>query len=215
MNIILIGPPGSGKGTQAEFLKNTYGLVHLSTGQMLRDEIAEGTELGQKAKDMIDSGQLIADDLVVSMLNETLSKPDYRVGVILDGFPRTVKQAVCLDDMLKKLDRTIDHVIQIKIDEPVLMKRITGRFYCGQCKANYNDFFKMPDEQGVCDICGASDFMRRPDDSAETLKTRLKKYQEETQPIIPFYIGKGVLKEVDGSLPMEEVSRQIAEIIEN
>lgn len=215
MNIILIGPPGSGKGTQAEFLKNTYGIIHLSTGQMLRDEISKETDLGRKAKDMIDSGQFISDDLVIGMLNGTLSQPDYRVGVILDGFPRTVNQAVYLDSMLSELDRNIDHVIQIQVDEGVLMKRVTGRFYCAHCKANYNDYFKMPQEDGVCDTCGGTEFLRRPDDSQETLKTRLKKYQEETQPIIPYYMGKGILKTVDGAQPLEDVSRQISEIIEN
>jgi adenylate kinase len=215
MNIILIGPPGSGKGTQAEYLKNTYGIIHLSTGQMLRDEISKESELGKKAKEMIDSGQLIADDLVIGMLNDTLSQPDYSVGVILDGFPRTVNQAVYLDQMLKDLGRSLDHVIQIDVDEAVLKKRVTGRFYCASCKANYNDYFKLPQEKGVCDICGATEFLRRPDDSPETLKTRLVKYQEETQPIIPYYIGKGILKKVNGSLPLEEVSKQISEIIEN
>lgn len=214
MNIILLGPPGSGKGTQASFLKEQYGLMHLSTGEMLRKEIAKETELGLQAKEMVDSGQFISDEIIINMISQKLDEPDYRVGVILDGFPRTVKQVTALEDMLADKGLSLDHVIELQVDESALVKRIAGRFHCASCNAAYNEFFKVPHEPGVCDVCGGHEFKRRPDDSVEKVKTRLRLYHEETAPILPYYVGKGILKKVDGLQDMTKVSEDIRKIIE-
>ncbi len=214
MNVILLGPPGSGKGTQAQHLKDRYGLMHLSTGDMLRQEIAMGTPLGREAKDMIDSGGFIADHVVIDMIDQCLSKPDYSVGFILDGFPRTTAQARALDEMLKVHNRTIDHVIELKINEDLLVKRITGRFMCVECGACYNDFFRKPREEDTCDVCGVHEFKRRADDTENTVKKRLEIYHKETMPIIPYYLEKGILHEIDGMCSVEEVALDVDRIIE-
>lgn len=214
MNIILVGPPGSGKGTQASFLKEQYGLMHLSTGDMLRDEIAQQTELGNKAKDMVDSGQFIPDDLIIDMIESRLGDPAYDVGVILDGFPRTVNQAIALKDMLEKQNKKIDAVVQLDIDDAILMKRITGRFHCAECGEGYNTFFKKTAEENVCDICGSSDFKRRSDDTQDKVVTRLRKYHEQTKPILPYYLGCGLLKVVNADQPMDIITEDIRKVIE-
>ncbi len=214
MNIILLGPPGSGKGTQAQFLKEQYGLLHLSTGDMLRHEVSMGTSLGLKAKDLIDSGQFVSDALILKMIGQYLDQPDYSVGIILDGFPRTPTQASALDAMLKDKDTTLDHVIELQVEEKVLAKRIIGRYSCQQCGAGYNEYFKLQQEPGVCDVCGGHEFKRRADDEAEKLRTRLKLYREQTEPILPYYMGKGIFKKVDAAQDISDVSSDITRIIE-
>ena len=214
MILILMGPPGSGKGTQAKFLSETYGLVHLSTGDMLRAEIEAGSDLGHQAKDLIDKGALVPDSLILNMIQEKLTQPAYRVGIILDGFPRTSNQAVGLDKMLDAFSLAVDRVIQLKIDSEVLTKRITGRYYCTHCKANYNTFTKEPEEKGVCDTCGHENFARRDDDSEETLVTRLERYDQQTLPVLPYYLGKGILTEIDAAQSMQDVSEAIVKVIE-
>jgi len=214
MNIILLGPPGSGKGTQAQHLKDRYGLMHLSTGDMLRREIAQGTPLGLEAKEKLDSGQYVPDPIMIDMISHYLDKPEYSVGVILDGFPRTTAQAQALDDMLEDRSMIIDHVIELSVDEDLLVKRIIGRFMCKECGACYNDFFRLPEEPGVCDICGGNEFQRRADDTENTVKKRLEVYHAETMPIIPYYLGKGILHKIDGMRSVEEVAAEIDAIIE-
>lgn len=214
MNIILLGPPGAGKGTQAQRLTENYGLMHLSTGDMLRQEMSRGTELGVQIKSVMDSGGLLADDIVIDLISKTLDLPDYGVGVILDGFPRTEKQAEALDGMMKSKGLALDHVVEIKVDDETLVKRISGRYICSECGACYNEFSKQTVEEGVCDICGTSKFVRRPDDKEATVRARLKKYRQETMPIIPYYLGRGVLREVNGMLGIDKVSEQINGILE-
>lgn len=214
MNIILLGPPGSGKGTQAQFLREHYGLMHLSTGDMLRHEVECETPLGQQVKNLMDSGQLVPDGLVIEMLSQYFDLPEYSVGIILDGFPRTTPQAIALDEMLERKGLDIDHVLEIQIDENLLVKRISGRFICVDCGAAYNEYFKIPVESGICDICGGRDFKRRVDDDTDKLRMRLRLYREQTHPIVPYYLGKGVLKTVDGAQDVEKVSKDISLIIE-
>lgn len=216
MNVILLGPPGAGKGTQAQRLKENYGLMHLSTGDMLRHEIEKKTDLGLAIKETMSKGGFVDDETVISLIANVLASPEARVGVILDGFPRTERQAIALDDMLKKRKVAVDHVIEIKVDDEALVKRISGRYICKtkNCGASYNDFFKKPVVAGVCDVCGGSEFMRRPDDTEEAVRTRLKKYYHETMPIVPYYLAKGVLREVNGMLGIDKVTEQINALIE-
>ncbi len=214
MNIILLGPPGGGKGTQADLLKDRYGLMHLSSGDMIRREIQEGTELGLQAKEYVDSGRLMPDKLLIEMISDILDRPEYKVGVILDGFPRTWAQAGALEEMLAKKKQRIDHVIELSVDEALLVSRITGRFSCADCGAGYNDFFKKPQEEGICDVCGSEHFQRRKDDTVDTVKERFKIYREQTMPIVPYYEEKGVLEVLDGAAKVEEVARAINNIIE-
>ena len=214
MNIILLGPPGAGKGTQAERIQEQYGLVHLSTGDMLRKEIANGTPLGLQAKDIIEKGILFPDHLMISMVAAFLEKPECKTGIIFDGFPRTVNQAIALDDLLYKTGRALDYVVEIKVKDEDLVKRISGRFSCQDCGAGYNDYFKETLEPGVCDVCGSENFVRRSDDNTQAVKTRLKKYYEETMPILPYYLGKGILVQVDGTKDMKVVTEEIDKIIQ-
>ena len=214
MNIIILGPPGAGKGTQAQRLKEIYGLMHLSTGDMLRHEMSQGTELGKRIKSVVDAGGLIEDQVVVNMISNRLEDPEFRVGVILDGFPRTRAQAEALDTMLKEKNKSLDHVIEIKVDDEALVKRISGRYMCKECGACYNEFFNPPAEEGVCDTCGSKEFVRRDDDQEETVRARLTKYRQETMPIVPYYIEKGLLREVNGMLGIDKVSEQVNSILE-
>jgi adenylate kinase len=214
MNIILLGPPGAGKGTQAQRLKENYGLMHLSTGDMLRQEIAKGSDFGKRIKESVDSGRFVPDDVMVAMIAHLLGQPEYRVGVILDGFPRTENQAASLDVMLKSKKMSIDHVIEIKVDDEALVKRISGRYMCGECGAFYNAFSKKPLEEGICDVCGSSNFVKRADDKEETVRARLKIYRQETMPIIPYYLERGLLREVNGMLGIDKVSEQINSLLE-
>jgi len=210
VKLVLLGPPGAGKGTQAKRLEETRGLKQLSTGDMLRAAVAAGTPLGLQAKQVMESGQLVRDDLIVAMIAERIVKPDCAKGFILDGFPRTVQQAEALDAMLAaKGLGAIDRVIEIAVDEPALIERIAGRYSCAKCGAGYHDKFKQPRKPGVCDGCGATEFSRRPDDRAEAVAVRLTAYRQQTAPILPYYRARGLLKTVDGMAEPGEVARQI------
>ena len=213
MNIILLGPPGAGKGTQAKRLEETYGLVQLSTGDMLRAERASGSALGQQVQAIMDAGKLVSDDIIIALIAQRIDQLGKGKGFILDGFPRTVPQAEALDAMLKEKALKLDHVIEMTVDEAALVDRITGRFSCSKCGASYHDRYHRPRVEGTCDVCGSHDFVRRADDKAETVKARLAAYREQTAPILPYYRAKGVLRTVDGMAEIDDVTRQIEGIL--
>ncbi|HYH39293.1 MAG TPA: adenylate kinase [Azospirillum sp.] len=213
MNLILLGPPGAGKGTQARRLEDTRGLVQLSTGDMLRALVASGSPLGQQAKEIMTAGKLVPDELVIQMISDRIDQPDVKAGFILDGFPRTVAQAEALDKMLADKGLKLDHVIEMKVDDAALTERITGRYTCAKCGKGYHDSFEKPAVAGVCDVCGSTEFKRRADDNAETVKTRLDQYHAQTAPILPYYRERGVLKSVDGMADIDVVTGQIAAIL--
>ena len=213
MNLILLGPPGAGKGTQAKKLTDERGLVQLSTGDMLRAEVASGSPLGVEAKKIMDAGQLVSDAIVIGMIDGRTNKPDTAKGVIFDGFPRTVAQAEALDAMLAKKGKKIDAVVELKVDDAALVERISGRFTCAKCGTGYHDKFARPQRDGICDKCGSTEFTRRADDNAETVKARLLAYNQQTAPILPYYRAKGVLHSVDGMADMSEVARQIDRVL--
>ena len=214
MNIILLGPPGAGKGTQASRLEADRGMVQLSTGDMLRAAVAAKTEVGLKAKAVMDAGDLVSDEIVTGILSDRLAEPDIANGFILDGYPRTEAQAVSLEKLLAGKAMTLDHVIVMDVDEDALVERITGRFSCASCGEGYHDTFKQPKKEGVCDICGSTSFKRRPDDNAETVRNRLAEYRAKTAPILPYYEGKGLVRHVDGMASMDEVTRQIEAVLD-
>ena len=209
MNIILLGPPGAGKGTQAKRLEQSRSIVQLSTGDMLRAAVDKGSELGKKAKTIMDAGQLVPDDLMIEMISQRIDEPDCKNGFILDGFPRTTPQAEALDRMLAEKTLKLDAVVEMQVDDEALVGRITGRFSCAKCGAGYHDTFQRPKTEGVCDACGGTEFKRRADDNEETVRARLTAYHAQTAPILPYYDGKGVLKTVDGMAPIDEVTGQI------
>ena len=214
MHLILLGPPGGGKGTQAKRLQDDYGLVQLSTGDMLRAAVASGSEIGKQAKAVMEAGKLVSDDIVIGIIADRIKQPDAKKGFILDGFPRTVAQAQALDTMLTERGLKIDAAIEVRVPDSRIVERITGRYTCAKCGAGYHDKFQRPKVDGLCDACGGKDFVRRADDNAATVQSRLDAYHAQTAPILPFYDDKGVLKVVDGTLPIEEVTKRLKDIIE-
>ncbi|MDY6825865.1 MAG: adenylate kinase [Bacillota bacterium] len=214
MLIILLGPPGAGKGTQAEQLVKEFGLAYISTGDILRKAVKEKTVLGRKAQDYMDSGQLVPDDLVIDIVKERLQEPDCQKGALLDGFPRTVAQAVALDKMLPLIGTKIDTVVLLEVDESELIDRLTGRRVCSNCGANYHMKFNPPKVRNVCDQCGG-DLFQRDDDTLETVKERLEVYKKQTEPLIDFYRDKDLLSAIDGNKDIEEVFKQIVAVIKD
>ena len=214
MILILLGPPGAGKGTQARLIERDHGVVQLSTGDMLRELAGQDSALGREIKSVLDAGQLVSDDLIARMISARVSQDDCRRGFILDGFPRTLVQAHLLDEMLDKKGLRVDAVIQLAVDEDVLVDRITGRFTCSACGEGYHDRFKLPTVEGVCDVCGGTTFKRRSDDNEDTVRRRFAAYREQTAPILPYYEEKSLLREVDALRPIEAVSADIRAILE-
>lgn len=214
MNIILLGPPGAGKGTQAQKLVEGRGMVQLSTGDMLRAAVAAKTPVGLLAKAVMDAGDLVSDEIVTGILSDRLDQDDVRRGFILDGYPRTGAQAESLERLLAEKHMKLDHVIEMVVDEDALVDRIAGRFSCASCGTGYHDRYKKPKVDGVCDVCGSTAFRRRPDDNAETVRNRMAEYRAKTAPILPFYEAKGLVRRVDGMAPIEEVEKAIAAILD-
>ena len=213
MNIILLGPPGAGKGTQAKRLEDSHGLIQLSTGDMLRAAVAAGTEVGKKAKAIMDAGKLVDDETMIGIISDRLDQPDLVKGFILDGFPRTVAQAEALDQLLESKSKALDAVVEMRVDDAALTSRITGRYTCANCGQGYHDEFQKPSVEGTCDKCQGTDFSRRADDNAETVKSRLEAYHVQTAPILPYYEGKGILKGVDGMAGIDEVTKEIQDVL--
>lgn len=213
MNIILLGPPGAGKGTQARILMEDMGLVQFSTGDMLRAAVAAGSEVGKKAKAVMDAGDLVSDKIVIGVVADRLDEPDAKSGVIFDGFPRTVAQAEALDRLLAAKGLILDAVVAMDVDDDLLVDRVSGRFTCGACGEGYHDTHKRPARDGVCDNCGATTFKRRADDNAETVRSRLTTYHADTAPLIGYYSGTGKLKTVDGMADIDDVAQAIRGVL--
>jgi len=213
VNLILLGPPGAGKGTQAKRLEESHGLVQLSTGDMLRAERSSGSDLGRQVQATMDRGAFVSDDIMIAMIEKRIASPDCSKGFILDGFPRTVRQAEALDAMLARRGIKLDHVIELVVDDRALVDRIAGRFSCSGCGASYHDRYKLPRVEGVCDVCGSRDFVRRADDKPETVLARLKVYHDQTAPILPYYRARGILRQVDGMADIEHVTREIEALL--
>lgn len=213
MNIILLGPPGAGKGTQSAGLVERHGMRQLSTGDMLRAAVKAQTPVGLKAKAVMDAGELVSDEIVADLIDAELAAMDADTGAIFDGYPRTASQAETLDAILGKHGRTLDHVIELGVDEDALVERITGRFSCANCGALYHDTANPPAKDGVCDTCGGTEFKRRPDDNEETVRHRMGVYRSETAPILPGYEARGIVSCVDGMAGIDEVASAIDAIL--
>ena len=214
LNIILLGPPGAGKGTQASRLQATRNMVQLSTGDMLRAAVKAQTPLGLEAKGIMDSGGLVSDSIVNRLIDENLDALNPAQGVIFDGYPRTLEQAVSLNNLLAAHDRSLDHVVELVVDEDELVERIIGRFSCARCGTGYHDRFKRPVVEGVCEACGGTEFKRRPDDNEATVRTRMAEYRAKTAPILPYYEARGQVRKVDGMASVEDVAAQIDAILD-
>jgi len=215
MKLILLGPPGAGKGTQAKRLEEAYDIVQLSTGDMLRAAVKAGTPTGREAKALMEAGKLVPDHVVVSIIADRIGEPDCANGFILDGFPRNVAQARALDDMLAERGMSLDKVVEIRVDDKLLVDRISGRYTCAGCGEGYHDRTKQPKVPGVCDKCGGTEFTRRADDNAETVASRLETYHEQTAPLLPYYKDKGLLASVDGMQPIDVVTAEIRRVLDN
>ncbi len=213
LNIILLGPPGAGKGTQASRLEDEHGMVQLSTGDMLRAAVKAGTPIGLQAKAVMDAGELVSDEIVSGLIGERLDQLGGDVSVIFDGYPRTAAQAETLDGILSARGRKLDHVIELVVDEDALVDRITGRFSCAKCGEGYHDRYKLPKISDTCDVCGSQEFKRRPDDNAETVRTRMAEYRAKTAPILPIYDARGIVTRVDGMAPIDEVNDAIETVL--
>lgn len=213
MRLILLGPPGAGKGTQAQRIVEKHGIPQLSTGDMLRAAVKAGTEVGKRAKALMDAGSLVNDDVVIGIVSERIDAPDCAKGFILDGFPRTLVQADATEKMLSSKGMKLDVVIEMQVDDSVLVDRVSGRYTCANCGTGYHDRLQKPKVEGVCDKCGSTEFKRRPDDNAETMTTRLRAYYKETSPLIGYYHAKGLLKTIDGMAEIDEVTASIETIL--
>ena len=214
MNIILLGPPGAGKGTQASRLEADRGMVQLSTGDMLRAAVKAGTPVGLKAKAVMEAGELVSDDIVSGIIGERLDMADTAGGAIFDGYPRTAAQAAALDGLLSQRGRKLHAVIELAVDEQALVDRITGRFTCAKCGEGYHDRYKQPSVTDVCDVCGSTEFKRRPDDNAETVRTRMAEYRAKTAPILPIYEAQGIVHRVDGMADIAHVTAAIEAVLD-
>lgn len=214
MKLILLGPPGAGKGTQAQRLVNRHNIPQLSTGDMLRAAVAAETEVGKKAKAIMDAGNLVPDEVVNAIVADRIAEDDCTEGFILDGYPRTLKQADALEALLERRGQHLDHVIELKVDDDVLVTRVSGRFSCANCGTVYHDVDRRPKVEGTCDHCGSTEFKRRPDDNAETMRSRLRTYYKETSPLVGYYHCKGTLRSIDGMAAMDEVTESIEEIVQ-
>ena len=214
MNIVLMGPPGAGKGTQAEFIKAEFPIPHISTGDMFREAVSQGTALGQEAARYMKTGQLVPDEVTIGIVEERLSQGDCATGFLLDGFPRTTVQAEALDRVLGKMGRRVEVALNITVPDGILLDRMAGRVSCQSCKVVYNTRFNPPQQSGICDKCGG-ELVQREDDQEETVKNRLKVYQQQTQPLLEYYAQQGSLKDIDGNRPAAEVFKDIEQLLKS
>lgn len=213
MNLFLLGLPGAGKGTQATRITKEYNIPHISTGDMFREAMKNETQLGLEAKKYMDSGELVPDEVTIGIVRDRLNEEDAKEGFLLDGFPRTLAQAEALDQMLSESNRSLDHVLYINVDKSILMERLTGRFICSTCGASYHKINKLPEQEGVCDVCGGTEFYQRDDDKPETVENRIKVNEDQTNELVQFYNGKGIVEIIDGQQDPSDVFEEIKNIL--